>query len=85
MTDPATPPATTPVRPPSRHELAIMIWIAVFPTLTLLNLVFAGLLNQMPTVVRVLILPTVVVPIVVYVLLPLLQRARAALIRRRRR
>jgi hypothetical protein len=26
------------VAPPSKHQLAIMIWIAVFPTLTVLNL-----------------------------------------------
>ena len=27
--------------PPSRHQLAVMIWLAVFPTLTVLNLVSA--------------------------------------------
>ena len=27
-----------PVGPPSKHQLALMIWIAVFPTLTILNL-----------------------------------------------
>jgi hypothetical protein len=32
---------TTPPRnpsPPTKHELALMIWLAVFPTLTVLNL-----------------------------------------------
>ena len=27
-----------PVGPPSKHQLALIIWVAVFPTLTLLNL-----------------------------------------------
>ena len=27
-------------RPPSKHQLALMIWLAVFPTLTVLNVVF---------------------------------------------
>jgi hypothetical protein len=62
-----------------------MIWIAVFPTLTLLNLVLGGLLDGVPIVVRTLILTTIAVPIVVYGLLPLLQRARASLLRRRAR
>lgn len=35
MTDTQNPPA--PIAPPSRHQLALMIWLAVFPTLTLLN------------------------------------------------
>jgi antibiotic biosynthesis monooxygenase (ABM) superfamily enzyme len=62
-----------------------MIWIAVFPTLTLLNLMLGGLLDGVPIVVRTLILTTIAVPIVVYGLLPLLQRARASLLRRRAR
>lgn len=85
MTDSAATPRPTPVRPPTRHELAIMIWIAVFPTLTLLNLMLGGLLDGVPIVVRTLILTTIAVPIVVYGLLPLLQRARASLLRRRAR
>jgi hypothetical protein len=35
-TNPAT--STTPtVPPPSKHQLALMIWLAVLPTLTVLN------------------------------------------------
>ena len=35
---------TTPARsaapsPPTQHQLALMIWLAVFPTLTVLNLI----------------------------------------------
>ena len=33
------------VSPPTKHQLALMIWIAVFPTLTVLNLLFGGLLT----------------------------------------
>ena len=29
---------TRPVPPPTKHQLALMIWLAVFPTLTLINL-----------------------------------------------
>ena len=29
---------TRPVGPPSKYHLALMIWIAVFPTLTVLNI-----------------------------------------------
>ena len=31
------PAHTTPVPPPSTHQLALMIWLAVFPTLVRLD------------------------------------------------
>ena len=62
--------------PPSRHQLALMIWVAVFPTLTVLNLLFRGVLDGAPIVVRTLVLATVAVPIVIYGLMPPLQRLR---------
>jgi antibiotic biosynthesis monooxygenase (ABM) superfamily enzyme len=30
--------ATTRTGPPTKHQMAVMIWLAVFPTLTVLNL-----------------------------------------------
>ena len=71
-----------PIGPPTKHQLALMIWLCVFPTLTVINLVFADLLRPMPTVLRTLVLATVAVPIVIYVLMPQLHKARVAIIRR---
>ncbi len=77
-------PRTTPVPPPTTHQLALMIWAAVFPTLTVLNLVLGTLLDGMPVVLRTLVLSTIAVPIVIYGLMPQLRRVRRALIVRRR-
>ncbi|TDN91527.1 hypothetical protein [Microbacterium sp. BK668] len=74
-----------PVPPPTTHQLALMIWIAVFPTLTILNLLVGDLLAPLPMIVRTLILVTVAVPIVIYALMPRLHRVRRALFARRRR
>jgi antibiotic biosynthesis monooxygenase (ABM) superfamily enzyme len=60
-----------------------MIWVAVFPTLTVLNLSLKSLLGDAPTVLRTLILATIAVPIVIYGLMPPLHRVRAALVSRR--
>ena len=38
-----------PVGPPSRHQMAVMIWLAVFPTLTVLNLLLSGPLRDAPS------------------------------------
>ena len=32
-----------PLPPPTKHQLALMIWVAVFPTLTVLNLALGDL------------------------------------------
>jgi antibiotic biosynthesis monooxygenase (ABM) superfamily enzyme len=68
---------------PSRHQLALMIWLCVFPTLLALNLVLGEWLAPMPTVLRTFVLATIAVPIVIYGLMPHLHRARARLITRR--
>ena len=79
-----TPTTATTVPPPSKHQLALMIWVAVFPTLTLLNLVLGDSLAGLPKVVRTFVLATVAVPIVIYGLMPRLHRIRARILRARR-
>ena len=37
---PEHPPVRTP--PPTRHQLALMIWLCVFPTLTVLNVAYSA-------------------------------------------
>lgn len=82
MTDQATTPPRTNVPPPTKHQLALMIWIAVFPTLTVLNLALSDPLKDLPIVVRTLVLATLAVPIVIYGLMPQLQRVRVRLVTR---
>lgn len=82
MTVSDTTPAR-PVPPPSTHQLALMIWIAVFPTLTVLNLLLGELLVGLPMVVRTLVLVTIAVPIVIYAAMPQLHRIRRVLLGRR--
>jgi antibiotic biosynthesis monooxygenase (ABM) superfamily enzyme len=79
----AMSPHSAPVPPPTKHQLAVMIWLAVFPTLTVLNLLLDGILHQTPTVLRVLVLATIAVPIVIYGLMPLLHRVRTSLLTHR--
>jgi antibiotic biosynthesis monooxygenase (ABM) superfamily enzyme len=73
------------VPPPGKHQLALMIWIAVFPTLTGLNLLFGDLLAPLPMIVKTLVLVTVAVPIVIYGAMPQLHRIRHVLIGASRR
>jgi antibiotic biosynthesis monooxygenase (ABM) superfamily enzyme len=78
-------PETASARPapPSRHQLALMIWLCVFPTLTVLNVTLSGWLAPMTTVMRTFVLATIAVPIVIYGLMPHLHRARTRVLTRR--
>ncbi|MGY1653742.1 hypothetical protein [Geodermatophilus sp. SYSU D01119] len=77
------PSDPAPIPPPSRHQLALMIWLAVLPTLTVLNLGLSSLLEGTPTVVRTSVVATIAVPIVMYGLMPRLHRLRVRLVTRR--
>ena len=77
---PATP---KPAGPPSKHQLALMIWIAVFPTLTVLNLSIGPWLTDAGPVLRTFVLATIAVPIVIYGIMPRLHRVRMRLLSRR--
>jgi hypothetical protein len=56
-----------------------MIWLAVFPTLTVLNLVLGEWLGTLNAVTRTFVLATIAVPIVIYGLMPQLHRLRGQL------
>ena len=68
--------------PPTKHQLALMIWLAVFPTLTVLNLALGDWLGTLTPVVRTFVLATIAVPIVIYGLMPQLHRLRGRLLAR---
>jgi antibiotic biosynthesis monooxygenase (ABM) superfamily enzyme len=68
--------------PPTKHQLALMIWLAVFPTLTILNLALGDWLTTLSPVARTFVLATIAVPIVIYGLMPQLHRLRGRLLTR---
>ena len=85
MSNPTATPTPRRVGPPSKHELALMIWVAVFPTLTALNLALGDWLAAMNAVLRTFVLATVAVPVVIYGVMPRLHRLRGLLLGDRNR
>jgi antibiotic biosynthesis monooxygenase (ABM) superfamily enzyme len=88
VTAPAPDPNPAPISPhgvpgpPTKHQLALMIWLSVFPTLTLINLALGDWLGTLTPVVRTFVLATIAVPIVIYGLMPQLHRLRGRLLTR---
>jgi antibiotic biosynthesis monooxygenase (ABM) superfamily enzyme len=79
MSDDRLMPQPRAVPPPTKHQLALMIWLAVFPTLSVLNLTLGGSLQGLPIVARTFVLATIAVPVVIYGVMPHLHRLRARL------
>lgn len=79
MTTPA--PTRTPAVP-SVHRRALITWLAVYPTITLVFALIGPATASLPLALRTLVLTAIVVPIAAYVLVPTLLRANAALARR---
>jgi antibiotic biosynthesis monooxygenase (ABM) superfamily enzyme len=84
MNTPDRRPGVRPViaGPPTKHQLALMIWAAVFPTLTVLNLVLGSWLGTLTPVLRTFVLATIAVPIVIYGLMPHLHTLRVRILTR---
>lgn len=82
MTATNRPHRPVPAGPPTKHQLALMIWLAVFPTLTLLNLALGSWLRTLSPIIRTFVLATIAVPIVIYGLMPQLHQLRRRLLTR---
>ena len=80
MSTDRTTPSPMRVPPPSKHQLALMIWLAVVPTLIALNLTIGASLKGQSVALRTFLIATVAVPIVIYGVMPHLHRARARIL-----
>ena len=62
-------------KPPKKWKMAILIWIAIYPTVTLIAILFGNLFERInPLPLRTLASTIIVVPIAVYAIVPALQK-----------
>ena len=74
----AAPRAAAPrTGAPPRYRQALIVWLAIYPTITLLLELGGPVINDWPLPLRTLVLTAIAVPLMVFVLLPALQRAFA--------
>ncbi|NJO01576.1 MAG: hypothetical protein HC880_07705 [Bacteroidia bacterium] len=72
----SVPKIHTPVTPqePPRYKIALITWIAIYPPLTLILLIFGPYLEPFPLPLRTLVLTAILVPMMVYFLVPMLRK-----------
>jgi antibiotic biosynthesis monooxygenase (ABM) superfamily enzyme len=80
---PAQAQAASPAALPSIHTRFLFTWLSVFSALTVAQLLIGPYVLGLPVLLRNLIVTGVVVPAVVYALLPTLLKVRVAVLRRR--
>lgn len=53
-----------------QHKKVFLIWLAIYPLITVISLLFGDFLAKSPIPVRTLILTIILVPLMSYILLP---------------
>lgn len=49
---------------------AFIVWISIYPAITVIMLLFGDILGQVPIVLRTFILTIILVPLMIYILIP---------------
>ncbi len=53
-----------------KHKNTLIVWISIYPAISIFLILFGEPLNRLPVLLRTLILTMVLVPLMVYVLVP---------------
>ncbi|SNC60259.1 hypothetical protein SAMN04487881_0222 [Marinobacter sp. es.048] len=69
-----TLPGQNPVTPPPKWKMTIVSWLALYPAVTLVFLLFGDVLAQVPLLLRTLLVTAVVMLLMSYVLMPRMTR-----------
>jgi antibiotic biosynthesis monooxygenase (ABM) superfamily enzyme len=73
--------STSPVPMVPRYKVATVTWLAIYPALTATLALLGPVLAPLPLALRTLVVTVVLVPIMVYVLVPGMQRIFAGWLR----
>lgn len=65
-----TLPGQNPVKPPPKWKMTLVSWLALYPAVTLVFVLFGEVLAQVPLLLRTLIVTVVVMVLMSYVLMP---------------
>lgn len=71
-----------PPVPPKKWKTALVIWIAIYPALTILVALFGEHLMRLPLALRTLVMTGILVPLLVFVLVPALNKLLGRWLRR---
>lgn len=62
------------MKQPPKWKFAIMVWLAIYPTITLVSFLIGDTIKNWPLPLKTLLMTGILVPLMVFVLLPLLRK-----------
>ena len=62
------------MKQPPKWKFAIMVWLAIYPTITLVSFLIGDIIKSWPLPFKTLLMTGILVPLMFFVLLPLLRK-----------
>jgi len=62
------------MKQPPKWKFAVMVWLAIYPTITLVTFIIGDSIQKFPLPIKTLIMTGILVPLMIFVLLPLLRK-----------
>ena len=62
------------MKQPSKWKFAIFVWLAIYPTITLVSFLIGDIIKSWPLPFKTLLMTGILVPLMVFILLPLLRK-----------
>jgi antibiotic biosynthesis monooxygenase (ABM) superfamily enzyme len=57
---------------PKKWKMAILVWLIIYPTISIISFLLGGWLIQFPLLIRTLIMSLILVPFMIFVAMPVL-------------
>lgn len=57
-----------------KWKFSVMVWIAIYPAITLLTYLISDKINNLPLPIKTLIMKGILVPLMIFVSLPILRK-----------
>lgn len=62
------------MKQPPKWKFAVMVWLAIYPTITFVSYLIGDIIKEWPLPLKTLIMTGILVPTMVFVLLPILRK-----------
>ncbi|MDR9425523.1 MAG: antibiotic biosynthesis monooxygenase [Marinobacter sp.] len=70
----ATSPEQGSQKPPAKWKMTVIGWLALYPAVTLISILFGDSLTQMPLLIRTMIVTLIVMVLMSYVMMPFMKK-----------
>jgi hypothetical protein len=62
------------MKQPKKWKMAILVWLVIYPTISIITILIGPLLTTFPILIRTLIMSLILVPFMIFVAMPFLNK-----------